>query len=347
LALGQFTVKHRPEVLLAIVRDVLLAADAQAPDTVSQRAYDAARADAGHPKSPRADRIAARLGVPWPTLRDRVANHKNPGYALALANKQRARRVLTLAEAAAAIRTAASRLGVEQLSPDDYERARQEVNADIARRHRHAAHIAPLPSVDTIRVGLGWDQALAASGLAPKPTPRRVAMPRWRAVVLFVEHYGFRPTLYEVRWFGRHHRIALAAQKHDPHADAIATAAAYFAERDRWFPSAVPRIKSDDWQASVETAEPDIAAAATEFPAVNRKGYTLEEARAAVSRAFDLCDPTQRLTSHRYRALSALHGLPGLTQINRVAGEQGLTFAALRDEEAAARTRKRPPSSSS
>lgn len=335
--LGQFTVKHRPELLLATMRDVLLAADSERPDRVTQRAYNAARSKAGHPDSPRADRIAARFGVPWATLCDRVAKHENPAYALAVASKQQVRRLLTLAEAAAALRTAAARRGTQDISPDAYERARQLINADIARRHLHAAHIAPLPSADTIRVSVRWENALAASGLDAAIIPRRHAMPRWQAVALFIEHYGFRPTINETRWFGRYHRIALADHMREPHGEAFSAAQASFAELGRWFPTKHPKIKPDEWQASASSDLPAIAAAATAYPAVQRAGYSLDEARAAVSRAFDLCDPDLRLTSDRYRALSAQHGLPGLTQINRVAAKHGMTFATIRADEAAAR----------
>lgn len=106
--MGRFKNQHDPLVLLAIADEVLRAADPEHPERVSQRAYDTARALVGQEDSPRADKLAARFKVSWDVLRDRVLNHEHPAYALSMAGKQQVRRVLTRAEAVAAIKRVAT-----------------------------------------------------------------------------------------------------------------------------------------------------------------------------------------------------------------------------------------------
>lgn len=127
--MGRFTSAHDPLVLLAIMREVRVAADPDAPDQVSQRAYDAARVTLGHGDPPRADKLAARFGVSWPQLRERVLHADDPARAVALRGKRQDRRVLTRAEAVAAVRRVAAIERVERMEPEASEVARRAINA--------------------------------------------------------------------------------------------------------------------------------------------------------------------------------------------------------------------------
>lgn len=328
--MGKFTVKHRPELLLAVLREVLVHASPDAPASVTQRAYNEARASAGHPDAPRADKLTRRFGVPWPRLCAEAVARDDAAYTLAVASKGRVRPVLTEAEIVAALRTAAARLGTDQITSTDYETARTQINADIARRHRHGAHIKPLPSADTLlKNATSWGTALAAAGLVQSDGARRRPMPKPEAVGLFVEHCGFLPAIMELRWFGRHHRIALASHQNEPHQAAVDQARQRAAKEARWFPAGRPRPLPPDWKDLASESSPATLDAAARYPAVNRAGYSFEQVQAGISRAFDLCDAGERLTTRRYRVLSQTHGLPPLSVIDRAAREHKTNFSEL------------------
>lgn len=340
--MGRFEPKHDPAVLIAIAREVLLAANPEHPEAVTQRAYDAARAAVGHAATPRADQLVSRFGVGWATLRDRILNHPDPAYALAVHSKQQVRRVLTRAESVAAIRRAAAWLGTTELSYAQYEQARQAIDAQAARRHGHGRHLVPLPTADLIRHKASFPELVAEAGLTVPGALRHAALPRADAVVVFLEHYGFVPTQLELDWFGRHHGIQLVHRFHRdlPQSVVVGLARERMQALGRWFPDRVPLrlARPDGWEQLADGA-PALVALARQYPRQRApgQGYTLEELRESIARAFDALPPGERLTAERYRAMSRAHGLPSMKTVAKVGKANGTSFSGLVRDEAARR----------
>lgn len=170
-------------VLLAVLREVLLAADAEHPAEVSTRAYDAKRIELGYGATPRADKLCTRFGVGWADLRSRCLTSADPSQEIATSAATSERRVLTRAEAVFAVQRVAAHLGTDQLTVHGYEEGRRALDAALFRRHRHGSQMTPLPSADSIRRKMSWPTLLADAGLRPpkKPDP---AMPRDEAIAV-------------------------------------------------------------------------------------------------------------------------------------------------------------------
>jgi hypothetical protein len=60
-----------------------------------------------------------------------------------------------------------------------------------------------------------------------------------------------------------------------------------------------------------------------------KQGYSLDEIRDAIPRAFDLVEPGHSLTQARYRALAVEHRLPSPSVIQRLAPKHGMSFGML------------------
>lgn len=339
--LGRFETTRDPQVLLAVVAHVLRAAAPEAPETVTQRAYDAARAGAGHPTSPRADRLVASFGVSWPRLRAIVLTSANPGHAIAQAARQHRRRVLTLPEAISAVRRAASALDTDELTAASYEDARRALDERGRRRHRHGRHLTPMPSADVIHHAHGFARVAQAAGLRTPDTTYAPSVPRAEAVTVFLEAFGFLPRSNDLDWFGREYGIQLANKRAISHVDSVEQARATAASLGRWFPVDVPRgRRPSDWQTTSVDAE-RIEHLATAYPRKRTAGqaFTLDDLRVGIAAAFDLVEPGERVTVTRNKALARAHGLPNYGTLHERAKEHGTTFPKLVREEAARRAR--------
>lgn len=336
--MGRFESPHDPTVLLVIAREVLNAADPERPESVSQRRYDETRVAIGHGATPRADKLASRWRVSWATFREHALNASDPGQALAISGKQQVRRVLTRAEAVSAVARVAASLRVDRMQPHDYEVGRRALNARAAARHKHGAHLTPLPSGGNIARAFKWHEIAAEAGIVTSREARPV-LARWQAVVAFVEHYGFQPRGEEVRWLGRHHGIQLVIHTAEPHRQAITTAQEHFNQLGRWFPPTRYGFKPPEgWESYGDDSEA-LAALAEQHPRqrTSKEGWTLDELRVVFSRAFDAIGPGERLTVERYRGLPKDDGFPSVKTIARCAKTHGLTFHGLANEEAARR----------
>lgn len=340
--MGRFKNQHDPFVLLAIADEVLRAADPEHPDRVSQRAYDATRVLVGHEDSPRADKLAARFKVGWEVFRDRVLHREHPAYALSMAGKQQVRRVLTRAEAVAAIKRVATYREATTLSVPKYEAGRIEIDRRALGRHKHGAHLIPLPQAHVITQRFKWPEVTREAGL-DVATGAQAVLPRAAAVVAVVEHYGFRPRQADVEWFGKHHRIQMVMRVRSPHSESIAEAERHFADQGRWFPPAAPNAgRPADWQGLADGA-PDLVALARAFPRKRTRAdpWTIEEIRVVISRAFDALGPGERLTIERYKLLARGDGFPTAKTIIDRAKQSGTSFPELVRTEAAIRARRR------
>ncbi|MTD42839.1 hypothetical protein GKE82_00590 [Conexibacter sp. W3-3-2] len=328
-------------MLLAVVAHVLRAAAPDAPETVTQRAYDAARASAGHSASPRADKLVASFGVSWPRLRAIALTSANPGHSVAQAARQHRRRVLTLPEAISAVRRAASALDADELTAASYEDARRALDERGRRRHRHGRHLTPMPSADVIHHAHGFARVVQAAGLRTPDTTYAPSLPRAEAVLVFLEAFGFLPRSNDLDWFGREYGIQLANKRAISHADSIEQARAAATSQGRWFPVDVPRgRRPTDWQTTpVDAARIEHLAAVYPRKRTAGQAFTLDDLRAGIAAAFDLVEPGERVTVSRYKALARVHGLPNYGTLHERAKEHETTFPKLAHEEAERRSR--------
>jgi hypothetical protein len=113
--------------------------------------------------------------VGWPVFRDRVLHHDHPAYALSIAGKQQVRRVLTRAEAVSAIRRVAIYRSATTLSVPQYEEGRIEIDRRASGRHKHGAHLVPLPQAHVITQRFKWPEVTLAAGLEPERCRARVS----------------------------------------------------------------------------------------------------------------------------------------------------------------------------
>lgn len=330
-------------VLIAAMGEVLRAANPERPATVTQRAYDAARVAEGYGDTPRADRLAARFGLPWPELRRRVIEIDDPARILRLseASKSQRRRVVTKAECVAAVKLVAARLEADELTVVQYDEVRAVIDAEAARRHRHGRHLLPLPSSETIKHQMPFADAAEAAGVRVPRAPTRAALPRTDAVVAFIEAHGFCPRQPDLQWFGRRHRIQLVKHASSNHSKAVADARVRFEKLGRWFPpKASKKARPEGWEHLGEGSEA-LALLAQAHPRERTRGegFSPAEVREAIAKAYDALEPGQSLTSTRYRALTKPLGLPSLKTIYEVAAGEGATFRHLVRDEVARRAR--------
>lgn len=284
-----------------------------------------------------------------------MLDSSDPAYSIerAQAGKDQARRVITKPECVAAIKQVLARLGTTKLTRCQYDDAREAINAEAKRRHLHGRHIVPLPHSQQITVTCGsFAAALNAAGAMTAQVSGRTKITRAHAVEVFVEHFGFRPSQRDLQWFGRHHRIQMVMLHREPHGRAIEAARQRFEELGRWFPPAPPpgdrAERPEDWEQLGEGSEV-LADLAQRFPRLRttREGYSPEEIREAISKAYDALPPGQRLTGALYRERSGELGLPSLKTIYQAAADDTQTFRALVKAEEqrrakAARARSRP-----
>lgn len=346
--MSPFAAKWDPLVLLQIADEVLRTADAAQPQHATQRAYDAARATAGYPDSPRAAKLAERFGVPWTTFALAVIEAEHPAQALAKADYSREQDWRSETEIESAIQDAAAWLGQDHLNQESYEQARLALNARMNRAHLHGRALTRLPSVQAIRHRLDFTAAVEAAGLTVTP-PRVISpMPRAEVVVLFIEHCGFVPTATQLRQFTGHHDIRVSGTNRERHSTAVEAAHAYFDAAGRWFPSRVQRTGPIDAGARIEQSSSAVRAASAKHPATKQTGYTFDELRAAIRTAWELLAPGQSMSAGSYATLAQHRpDLPGIGVIGATAKQHGTSWGVLVQEVAAERAhamRRLPPS---
>jgi hypothetical protein len=229
------------------VRAVALRCCPEAPQTVSQRDFDRARAEVPeHAQAPTARQICTRLGVSWQPL---LAALFEPGRDIGkfVSHKQRATADQPLSEehATAALRMIATRLGVPTLRPAQYDTARQELLAANRRRHRHGIALL-LPTANQVERAAGtWDQALALAGLqtrgpAAGTGAHRSTVSYHEAIRRFLESQGAMPTFNELERFARAQEFPLPRTPAGGHKSALLHVQAEFHSAGRWAPDTFP-----------------------------------------------------------------------------------------------------------
>jgi hypothetical protein len=297
--------------LVGAVADVAREASAPNPGSVSTRAFDRARAAAGHPQCPTAKVICHRLRMSWPEVKLLALDparcvDRSLGSRLSEADAGAA----TAAEMRLALRTTAARLGVATLSGAQYMRERARMLESDRRCYRHGRKLV-LPTEAQILVAAGsWAHALALAGLSPLTHDRSQTTPVSvvDALDLFADEYGYVATTSELEGFAVQRDLPLARRRR-PFAEDVAAVRALRAARGE---------ETAEQRPSKEQ-RPVFEPAAAGVTARRKKRWSDAELVAALVAGFDLVPPRTRLTQENYRRHCAHRpGFPPVSAFSRI-----------------------------
>ncbi len=214
-------------LVLRGVREVSTVAKPSVPETVSQRAFDDARArSAAHADLPSARRISEQLGLPWREVLE-IAHAPEETHGHRLGRKEAAefsQAWLTREYVAFALRLVARRLNADTLTPGQYRAERDALLRADEKRWLHGRQLL-LPNDEQIRAAMSgspggasaagtWDAALNLAGLAAneqapsKPTQR--ILTRVEVMERFHDAYGEAPSLLTLAAFARGNNLPMS-----------------------------------------------------------------------------------------------------------------------------------------
>jgi len=313
---ARFQAQHSPTQLLDIIRVVSRTADPDQPEKVTQRAWDDARTDAGHPDAPRAHSITQRLQVPWSRLL--VIANGNPDDALRALRQtasDKGRKDLALHAVATAMRQAATRLSAGTLNRGDYQRARQQILAGTRKppARRVAERAMPtLTSIETVLAQnqMSWDDGLNMAGLQPPPAAGSVAgLDEEAATRAFVADIGKLPANgTQIRKWAASRGVSL--QHHLVSARLKDAANLIQAETDEPIQVA--------GRGEHHTASTDGAGA--DAPARRVREWAKPQVIAGMAKAITLLGPGQQLTQRSIKEVARDHpgqGIPSWSVVHR------------------------------
>jgi hypothetical protein len=314
-----------PLLLLRGVREVSLLAKPDAPETVPQRAFDAARARSKAVASlPRAKRIVEQLRMPWREVLV-VAHEPEENQNKLLATKTRAATAedwLTHENVAAVLKLVALRLGADTVSLSEYRVEREKILTADRARWLHGGQLL-LPTEEQIMVAVGsWDDALRGAGLRAQrergPTKRGKAPTLTDLMDRFYDEYGVQPSAGALKEFARGNGIPYPGLR--PH-NAFKTACEEWREQRRVSGLPEPRvvkrvggrgIKAPDYSRDLGAARPSER---------RRDKWSRDDCIAYVARYLAQLDLNERSTSRGYRDwTSAQEIAPVMTTIQRHGG---------------------------
>jgi hypothetical protein len=315
------SIRRSPLELLELVAVIARHANPDDPQSVSQRAWDAARAVSDE-RAPRAHAISQRLGVPWRTvLRVALGNPDDAWRQLTSHQADKGRKGITLDAVIVAMRQAALRLGDSHLDRGQYRAAREQIMAASrgARRGRasHAEDAMPtLNQLDFVlrQHDLDWAQALERAELASHSTTRkRRALSAEEAVRAFVEDFGAVPRgSKQMRAWSQRIRLSIGTPGSPAIKDAVAAVQAERATAGKppW-PVAGARLHLT---ATKREDEADPRAPAP------RRNWDRAALIRGMARAVRLLAPGQQLDERTLKRLAEDHphvGIPSYSSLNR------------------------------
>lgn len=335
--MNRFARLFSDQELLAVLADVARHATPNRPDRVTQASYDAARAPAGHPGTPRAQRLAERFRRPWA---EAVALALDPAHAVLSISAREAsgpRKDMTRAEVKFALTSIAKRLGVSQLSIHDYDTERERLVREDEDHWRHSGRLRDvLPAGQTIVAHMKtWELALALAGLKLRRPERLPAYPPALALADFIADHGFAPT--------RRMLLDYQARRGMATADLAGPWQPWVRGQ---FVGGAARFRGVEPVVRPERDAPAGWRDQPESPAVS--GYelkrparvTAEECERDTLRALDLANG-QNLTQDVYQLLATRHKLVSLSSIQlTVRLERDMTWGQFRDDMVARRAKQ-------
>lgn len=168
---GTFTTRYDASGLYPLVAGIARVVDAEYPDRITMRAFDDARASAGHPDAPSARAICMRLKISWPELLATVFDESRNLTMTVGARDRAAFRIPTEEEIFFALRFVETRCGTGAAATfNRYERHREElIVADRGRSDGRSFLESVLPKASQIWNAAGKDWQFACV-IAQLPT---------------------------------------------------------------------------------------------------------------------------------------------------------------------------------
>jgi hypothetical protein len=257
-----------PLLVLRGVREVSILAKPDAPETVSQRAFDNARAlSTDHAELPAARRITEQLALPWREVLE-VAHAPSDKHGFLLGRKdteESAQTWLTPEYVAFVLKLVAHRLNKGTLTPGEYRVEREAMLRDDRARWLHGRQLL-LPNEDQIRAAVGsWDAGLILAGL---PANERVTreikqtiLTRVEAIERFYDHYSERPSARALSDFARGNKLPMSDESGRSWSETVAEWEAERRDRGLPDPVVVKRSggrgrKAPDYSKNVGAARP-------------------------------------------------------------------------------------------
>jgi hypothetical protein len=304
-----------PLLVLRGVHEVSVLAQPSAPETVTQRAFDDARArSVARAELPPARRITEQLALPWREVLA-VAHAPANKHSFLLGRKETeasAQTWLTPEYVAFALRLVARRLNTNTLTPGEYRVERERMLREDRARWLHGGQLL-LPNEDQIRAAAGspiangpvagsWDAALRLAGLgANERVPRKITqriLLRVEVIERFHDHYGEKPSAKAVEAFARGNKLALSAERGRSWGDIFAEWEQQRRERGLPAPRVVRRAggrghKAPDYSHDVGAARPG------EEP-YKRKWADADACAAWIKRYLAQLGPNERSTVRGY-----------------------------------------------
>jgi len=317
---SRFTSKYDERGLVAVVREVAAHCQPDDPEGVSTRAFDAARAGAGHPDLPTAKQISSRLKRPWAQVL-RLAGKPDMNVALALSRRLGRRSEtedpwMNEELGVAGLRIVASRLQTETLRPSEYVAERNAIVAADGRRHRHGQDLRLPTEGQIVRIFGDWDAGLERAGLQPRPErPAKEqdakGVPIAEAIDRCIEKYDVLPTASEVELFARGEGFPLARER--PYSRDLEAVGASRASRGLSTPDGYPPTKERP-----DYLNPVLQTAAKPGEQRMKNVWQDDEVVESMIRFLDWLDeyPGVRATEDRYRAFA--HGRAGVASATTV-----------------------------
>jgi hypothetical protein len=309
--------------LIRAVADVTLHVNVSRPESVTTRAFDEARAAAGHPGCPSARVICQeRLGMGWPEVKELALDparcvDRTLGSHLAEADVT----AVSAAEIRVALRATAARLNSPTISGAAYMRERFCLLQSDRRCYRHGGQLR-LPTEAQILVAAGsWAHALALAGLAQlgHDSAQTEAVSTVDALDLFADEYGYIATTAELEGFALQRDFQLARRRR-PYAEEKADVLGLRAARGEETKERPPKGERPSFNGHK----------AEQGGKRRKKRWSDEELVAALVEGFDLVPPRVRLTQENYRRHCAhLPGFPPTSAFSRT-GRPG--FATYREQ---------------
>ena len=219
---------HEPLRLLREVGEVAARANPTEPQTVSQRAFDRARASsAEHAHLPAARQIAKEIGLPWPEVL--AVAHAPEGKRSSLLDLKTREWTppggFTNERIRYALRLIAGRLGVDALTKIAYDEERAVILNEDARDWLHGRR-PRFPSARAIRkAARSWRAALRVAGLGDAPRKRaihQVIVSRADVMDRFYDRYGEQPSESALRGFARGNKIPMSREHGRKYSETVA-----------------------------------------------------------------------------------------------------------------------------
>lgn len=303
-----------PLILLQGVHEVASLANPQAPEEVSQRAFDETRSQsATFPNLPRAKHIAEQIGKPWREVLDiALAPQSTHSKRLGSIQSSPEQDWLTEEYVAYILNNVARRLNVSTVSPSQYRTEREKMLKADRADWLHGGHRL-LPTDEQIRTACGsWDMALAVARLQARPKPSGTATgtggdkqtipTRIEVIERFHEHYGVQPTREDLAAFARGNGIPVSDEGKRNWTESIAAWRQQRQERGLPAPQGIsrPRGRRPRNAPALPDYSRDVGAAKPDEQLYRGKWSEAETCAAWVARYLTSLGPRERSTLRGY-----------------------------------------------